>query len=169
MGPGVDVTAVLPLNDRSRDLILELAQALQPYFPDITAHWRKRMMQEFTLCERTLATLERVTLATGSGYFLHSDFNGFLENVEYFGVRLAKLEVDTRVVKRALEISEDVCDPYVGSIFGERRPQFQVAMGMLSSSTFGAISAAYFDSRAKESQALLAILDVELADRSLET
>ncbi|MCU1287195.1 MAG: sensor signal transduction histidine kinase [Acidobacteriales bacterium] len=169
MGPGVDVTAVLPLNDRSRDLILELAQALQPYFPDIIANWRMRILQEFTLCERTLATLERVTVATGSSYFLHSDFNGFFENVEYFGIRLAKLEVDTRVVKRALEISEDVCEPYVGSIFGERRTQFQVAMGMLSSSTFGAISAAYFDARAKESQSLLAILDVELADRSLET
>jgi signal transduction histidine kinase len=169
MGPGVVVTAVLPLNDRSRELVLEVASALQPYFPDITANWRARIVQEFPLDERALATLERTTVATGSSYFCHGDFSGFFENVTYFGTRLAKLEVDTRVVSRALELYQDACEPYLASIFCDRRSQALWALEMLSASTFGAVSGAYFDTRSRESQALLSILDVELVDSSLDS
>jgi signal transduction histidine kinase len=169
MGPGVVVTAVLPLNDRSRELVLEVATALQPYFPDITANWRARILQEFTLDERALATLERTTVATGSSYFCHGDFSGFFENVTYFGTRLAKLEVDTRIVSRALELYQEACEPYLASIFCDRRSQALWALEMLSASTFGAVSGAYFDTRSRESQALLSILDVELVDSSLDS
>jgi hypothetical protein len=160
MGPGVVVTAVLPLNDRSRELVLEVSTALQPYFPDITANWRARILQEFPLDERTLATLERTTVATGSSYFCHGDFSGFFENVTYFGTRLAKLEIDTRTVSRALELYEEACEPYLASIFCDRRSQALWALEMLSASTFGSVSGAYFDTRSRESQALLSILDV---------
>src|SRR4030088_1648255 len=112
MGPGVAVTAVLPLNDRSQELVLEVATALQPYFPDITANWRARILQEFALDERSLGTLERTTVATGSSYFCHGDFAGFFENLTYFGTRLAKLEVDTRVFPPSLELYEEACTPY---------------------------------------------------------
>jgi signal transduction histidine kinase len=169
MGPGVVVTAVLPLNERSRGLVLEVASTLQPYFPDITANWRARILQEFPLDERALATLERTTVATGSSYFCHGDFSGFFENVTYFGTRLAKLEVDTRVVRRALELYVEACEPYLASIFSDRRSQALWALEMLSASTFGAVSGAYFDTRSRESQALLSILDVELVDSSLDS
>jgi signal transduction histidine kinase len=158
------VTAVLPLNDRSRGLVLEVASALQPYFPDITANWRERISQECSLDERSLATLERTTVATGSSYFSHGDFTGFFENVTYFGTRLAKLEVDTRVVRRALELYDESCEPYLASIFSDRRSQALAALEMLSASTFAVVSGAYFDTRSRESQALLSILDVELVD-----
>lgn len=163
------MTAVLPLNDRSQELVLEVATALQPYFPDITANWRARLLQEFALDERLLGTLERITVATGSSYFRHGDFSGFFENLTYFGTRLAKLEVDTRVVRRALELYEEACEPYLASIFSARRAEALAALEMLSFSTFTTLSSAYFDTQTRETQALLSILDVELADSDLDS
>jgi len=43
------VSAVLPLKDSSRELIIEVTRALEPYFPDITAKWREKIAQEFHL------------------------------------------------------------------------------------------------------------------------
>src|SRR6185312_11957929 len=103
MGPGASVTAVLPLNARSQELISEIACELQPYFPDITAHWRDRLSKEIEIDQRTLATLERTIIATGASYFAHGDFSGFFEHLTYIGSRLSKLDVDMRLVRHALE------------------------------------------------------------------
>ena len=55
-------------------------------------------------------------------------------------------------------------ETYLASIFSDRRSQAQAALEVLSASTFAVVSGAYFDSRSRESQALLSILDVELVD-----
>src|SRR5947208_4073630 len=172
MGPGVSVTAVLPLNPRSQELIREAACELQPYFPDITAQWRDRLTQETraderNLDQRSLATLERITLATGASYIAHGDFAGFFEHLSYIGARLSKLDIETRVVRRALEIYERVCEPYLAAIFGDPERTLN-AIEMLSAAVFVAISSAYFDTRARESQALLRVLDAELVDNKLD-
>jgi signal transduction histidine kinase len=167
MGPGVSVTAVLPLNPRSQELIREVACELQPYFPDITAQWRDKLTQEFKLDQRSLATLERIILATGASYFAHSDFSGFFEHLSYIGTRLSKLDIDTRIVSRALELYERVCEPYLAAIFGDPDPTL-VAIEVLSAAVFVRISSAYFDTRAREQQALLRVLDAELVDTKLD-
>src|SRR3954466_1628911 len=141
MGPGVSVTAVLPLNPRSQELISEIACELQPYFPDITAHWRDKLFKESELDQRTLATLERTIIAAGASYFAHSDYAGYFEHLSYIGARLSKLDVDMRVVRRALELYERACEPYLAAIFGEpERPL--AAMEMLSAAVFVALSSA---------------------------
>ena len=161
------MTSVLPLKESFRALIVELAHALEPYFPDITADWRERLAKELTLDGRAIAALERITLATASNYFCHNDFNGFNENVGYFGTRLAKLQVDTRSVRRALDIFEELCEPYLASLFGERQAQAAAGLEMVSSSAFVAVSAAYFDAKSRESTALLRVLDAELGEQEL--
>src|SRR3954468_660312 len=167
MGPGVSVTAVLPLNPRSQELIREVALELQPYFPDITAHWRDKLTAEFKLDHRSLATLERIILATGASYFAHGDFGGFFEHLNYIGNRLSKLDMDTRVISRALELYERICEPYLASLYGEPE-SILVAIEVLSAAIFVRISSAYFDTRAREQQALLRVLDAELGDRELD-
>ncbi|HWG48190.1 MAG TPA: GAF domain-containing sensor histidine kinase [Candidatus Acidoferrales bacterium] len=157
------MTAVPPFKESSRDLIIEVARALEPYFPDITNKWRERLVKDFGFDGRTLAALERLTPAAGSVYFCHDDFPGFEENLQYFGTRLSKLQVDTRSVARCLELFQLECDPYLTGLFPEREAEAKAALEMLSSVSFVIISGAYYDAKTVESNALLSLLDAELA------
>ncbi len=157
------MTAVPPFKESSRELIVEVARALEPYFPDITNKWRDKLVAEFGFDGRTLAALERLTPAAGSVYFCHDDFPGFEENLQYFGTRLSKLQVDTRAVARCLELYQLTCDPYLSGLFPEREGEAKAALEMLSSVSFVIISGAYFDAKTLESNALLSLLDAELA------
>lgn len=157
------MTAVPPFKESSRELIIEVARALEPYFPDITNKWRERLVNDFGFDGRTLAALERLTPAAGSVYFCHDDFPGFEENLQYFGTRLSKLQVDTRAVARCLELFQLACDPYLSGLFPEREGEAKAALEMLSSVSFVIISGAYYDAKTVESNALLSLLDAELA------
>ncbi|HKT51448.1 MAG TPA: GAF domain-containing sensor histidine kinase [Candidatus Angelobacter sp.] len=157
------MTAVPPFKESSRELISEVARALEPYFPDITNKWRERLVADFGFDGRTLAALERLTPAAGAVYFLHDDFPGFEENLQYFGTRLSKLQVDTRAVARCLELFQLSCDPYLSGLFPEREAEAKTALDVLSSVSFVIISGAYFDAKTLESNALLSLLDAELA------
>lgn len=157
------MTAVPSFKGSSRELIVEVARALEPYFPDISHSWREKLAVEFGFDGRVLAALERLTLAAGCSYFSHNDFAGFQENLQYFGTRLCKLQVDTRAVARALELYQSLCDPFLSGLFPERESGAKAALEMLSSASFITISGAYFDAKTVESNALLALLDAELA------
>jgi signal transduction histidine kinase len=161
------VTAVPPFKESSRELIAEVARALEPYFPDITNKWRDQLAREFGFDGRTLAAVERLTLAAGCSYFCHNDYPGFQENLQYFGTRLSKLQVDTRAVARALELYQSCCEPYIAGLFPEREAEAKAALEMLSSVSFVIISGAYFDSKTLESSVLLRLLDAELASADL--
>jgi len=161
------VTAVPPFKESSRELIVEVARALEPYFPDITHSWREKLIAEFGFDGRVLAALERLTMGTGCSYFCHGDFPGFQENLSYFGTRLAKLQVDTRAVARSFEIYQTSCDPYLSGLFPGREAEAKAALEMLSSVAFVTISGAYFDAKTLESSAMLAVLDAELAAADL--
>jgi signal transduction histidine kinase len=165
----VPVTAVPPFKESSRELIAEVARALEPYFPDITNKWRDQLTKEFGFDGRTLAAVERLTLAAGCSYFCHNDYPGFQENLQYFGTRLSKLQVDTRAVARALELYQSCCEPYIAGLFPEREAEAKAALEMLSSVCFVIVSGAYFDSKTLESSALLRLLDAELASEDLST
>ncbi|HTD24855.1 MAG TPA: GAF domain-containing sensor histidine kinase [Terriglobales bacterium] len=157
------MSAVLPLKESSRELIVEVARALDPYFPDITAAWREKITEEFHFEARAVAALERIKIATACSYLCHGDLQGFIENLVYTGTRLAKLKVDTRLVAFSLDIYQSRCEPYLGSLFGERRAEAIAALETLNSATFVTVCGAYFDTKTNESSALLSILDAELA------
>ena len=161
------VSAMLPLKESSRELIVEVVRALEPYFPDITAAWREKITEEFHFEARALAALERIKIATACSYLCHGDLQGFIENLVYTGTRLAKLKVDTRLVAFSLDVYQSKCEPYLGSLFGERRAQAIAALETLNSATFVTVSGAYFDTKTSESGALLSILDAELAAPTL--
>ncbi len=162
------MSAVLPLKDSSRELIIEVTRALEPYFPDITAKWREKIAQEFNCDGRIVAALEQLQLSTACAFICSkNDFRGLLENLSYHGSRLAKLQVDTRVIARSLELYLNVCEPYVGSLFGERRAELLAKLETLSSACFVVVSGSYFDAKSEQSAALLSILDAELSAADL--
>jgi signal transduction histidine kinase len=154
---------MLPLKHRSRATIVKVGQMLQPHFPEITQAWRRRMADEFAFDDRVLSVLERLTIGVGYKLFHHGNFAPFFENLNYFGIRLAKLQVDTRAVARAIEFGQELCEPYLEHLSGEERAEARAALETLSSATFVTVSGAYFDTQKKESQALLAVLDAELS------
>jgi signal transduction histidine kinase len=162
------VTAVPPFKESSRELIAEVARALEPYFPDITHKWREQLTREFGFDGRTLAAVERLTLAAGCSYFCHDDYPAFQENLQYFGTRLSKLQVDTRAVARALELYQSCCEPYITGLFPDREAEAKAALEMLSSVSFVIVSGAYYDAKTLESSILLRLLDAELAAGDLD-
>lgn len=167
------MSALLPIKESVRALILEATTALQPHFSEITAAWRKQMFAEFEFEGRAMAALERLNLATGFALFSQSDFGAFFENLNYFGTRLAKLQIDTRAVARSLELYHELCEPHIRNAFAERRAfaerQYAIlaALDTLSSAIFVAVSGAYYDTQRNAGNALLEVLDAELSARNL--
>ncbi len=165
-GPGVAVT-VLPFKESFHPLIAEVSAALQPKLPEILQVWRHQLTTELNLEPRTIATLQRITCAAGFHFFQRGQYAEFFENLTYFGTRLSKLQVDMRTVRRAMQIFEECCEPHINATFGERNATLMATLEMVSSSAFVAVSAAFFDSRTRESTALLSVLDAELAGGDL--
>jgi signal transduction histidine kinase len=170
---GKRLSALLPIKESVRALILEATTALQPHFSEITAAWRKQMFAEFEFEGRAMAALERLNLATGFALFSQSDFGAFFENLNYFGTRLAKLQIDTRAVARSLELYHELCEPHIRNAFAERKAfaerQYAIlaALDTLSSAIFVAVSGAYYDTQRNAGNALLEVLDAELSARNL--
>ncbi|MGA3211436.1 MAG: GAF domain-containing sensor histidine kinase [Terriglobales bacterium] len=143
-------------------------RVLQPHFPQIAEAWRQRMHAEFAFDDHVLQTLERLSISGGYEFFCEGNFEAFVENLRYYGTRLAKFRVDTRAVARSLEFDVDLCELYLAPLGPERRAEAQAALEMLSSQTFVEISGAYFDTQKKELAALLAVIDAELRAENLE-
>ena len=160
--------ALLPIAEKHRHSILELSRDLQPHVAEIAQRWRRQMFEEFQFDGRAMAALERLNLGTGFGIFAHGDFDTFAENLQYFGTRLAKLQIDTRAVARSLELYQEICAAFVQQIYPEAKAErVLAALQTLSSATFVAVSGAYFDTQNRASAALLALLDAELSAQSL--
>src|SRR6516225_4453481 len=86
------VTAVPPFKESSRELIVEVARALEPYFPDITNQWREKLAAEFGFDGRTLAGSTRPTSTTFRSDCNRDHFPGFEETLQYFSTRLTELQ-----------------------------------------------------------------------------
>jgi signal transduction histidine kinase len=163
------MSPLLPMKESSREVVVEVTRTLQPYFQEITSEWRRAMFSEFSFDGRAMAALERLTIGTGFSIFSQTDFAAFYENLQYFGVRLAKLRVSAREVARALEVYQQLIDPYLRRLFPPARlPEAVAALETLSSASFIAVSGAYFDTQKTASEALLAVLDAELSARNLD-
>jgi len=161
--------ALLPIKESQREIVNQISQALQPHFAEIRAQWRSQMFSEFQLDGRAMAALERLTIGTGFRVFSHSDVAVFHENASYNGKRLAKLQVDTRVISRALDIYLELLAPSLRDTFGgERLTEVISALDAFSYATYVAVSGAYFDNQKSESAALLSVLDAELSASGLD-
>ncbi len=158
---------VLPLKESARARIQELVRVLEPHFPEITAAWRIRMFEELGLDGRVMAALERLNLGTGLGLCCKSDFSQFAENLRYYGTRLAKLNVDTRAVARALELYQSFCEPYLEALSPMARAEAISALETFNSTTFVSIAGTYFDAQRSASAALLSVLEAELSAENL--
>lgn len=158
------------MKETSRELVVEVTRALQPYFPEVTAQWRQRMFAEFDFDGRVMAALERLTIGTGFSIFSQADFATFYDSLQHFGERLAKLNVSARAVVRALELYQQLIDPCLEKIFPANRvPEVMAAMETLSWASYVAVSTAYSDAQKVEAETLLSVMDAELSARNLDS
>ena len=163
------MSSLLPMKERSRELVVEVTRALQPYFPEITAKWRQRMFGEFDFDGRAMAALERLTIGTGFSIFSQTDFATFYDNLQHFGDRLAKLKVSARAVARSLQIYQEVVDSCLEKIFPPGRlAEVMAAMETLSWASYVAVSTAHSDAQKVEAETLLSVLDAELSAGNLD-
>jgi signal transduction histidine kinase len=163
------MSSLLPMKETSREVVVEVTHALQPWFPEITAAWRQRMFAEFSFDGRAMAALERLTIGTGFSIFSQTDFAAFYDSLQHFGERLAKLKVSARAVARSLQIYQELIDPCLERIFPPNRlPEVMAAMETLSWATYVAVSGAYSDAQKTESDTLLCVLDAELSAANLD-
>ncbi len=163
------MSSLLPMKETSRELVVEVTRALQPFFPEITAKWRQCMFSEFDFDGRVMAALERLTIGTGFSIFSQTDFATFYDNLQHFGDRLAKLKVSARAVVRSLQIYQDLIDECLETIFPpDRLPEVMAAMETLSWASYVAVSTAYSDAQKAEAETLLSVLDAELSATSLD-
>jgi signal transduction histidine kinase len=141
---------------------------LQPHFPAITASWREKL-SSFGMDAQTLTMLERLMPGCSSDFIVSRNFSGFVENLHYQSVRLAKLKTDTRLVARSLELYQELCEPWLVREVGEAGlANAQAALEMVRSATFVAFTDAYFDTKRAENEALLRVLDSELREHELQ-
>jgi len=163
------MSSLLPMKETSRELVVEVTHALQPHFPEITAKWRQHMFSEFDFDGRAMAALERLTVGTGFSIFSQTDFATFYDNLQHFGDRLAKLQVNVRAVVRSLQIYQELIDGCLETIFPpDRLPEVMAAMETLSWASYVAVSTAYSDAQKGEAETLLSVLDAELSAGSLD-
>ncbi len=163
------MSSLLPMKETSRELVVEVTRALQPFFPEITAKWRQCMFSEFDFDGRAMAALERLTIGTGFSIFSQTDFATFYDNLQHFGDRLAKLKVSARVVVRSLQIYQELIDSCLEKIFPpDRLPEVMAAMETLSWASYVAVSTAYSDAQKAEAETLLSVLDAELSAGTLD-
>ena len=158
---------MLPLKESACARIAEVVQTLQPNIPEITAAWRSRMFEEFHFDGRVMAALERLNIGTGFGLICRSDFGTFFESLAYYGARLSKLHVDTRVIARSLELYQQLCEVHLDRLSPMARAEGIAALENYNSKTFVAVSGAYYDAQRSSSAALLSILDAELSSGNL--
>jgi signal transduction histidine kinase len=163
------MSSLLPMKETSREVVVEVARTLQPWFPEITAAWRQQMFTEFNFDGRAMAALERLTIGTGFSIFSQTDFATFYSNLQHFGERLAKLEVSARAVARSLQIYQELIDPYLEKLFPPNRlAEMTAAMETLSWATYVAVSAAHSDAQKVEAETVLSVLDAELSAGNLD-
>jgi len=157
----------LPLKESACARIAEVVQTLQPNLPEITAAWRSRMFEEFHFDGRVMAALERLNIGTGFGLYCGADFDLFFESLAYYGSRLSKLHVDTRVIARSLELYQQLCEVHLDRLSPMARAEGIAALENYNSKTFVAVSGAYYDAQRSASAVLLSILDAELSAGNL--
>jgi len=161
------LSPMLPLKESARTRIAEVVQTLQPNLPEITAAWRTRMFEEFRFDGRVMVALERLNIGTGFGLSCAGDFETYFESLTYYGSRLAKLHVDTRVIARSLELYQQLCEVHLERLSPMARAEGIAALETYNSKTFVAVSGAYYDAQRKSSAALLSVLDAELSSGTL--
>ncbi|HUA85760.1 MAG TPA: GAF domain-containing sensor histidine kinase [Bryobacteraceae bacterium] len=156
------------LSDQLREHLHRLATLLEPHSEKIERRFLRRLRElQFQPKQRTaLAAITpgaaALILASGQTPLK------FIEQVEYNGRRLAKLNLPPSAILEALEEYDGMLGPMIASLIPDEHSNFQWVREQLHFCVILTLNNAYYQVREAETQAFYELFRVELESRNLE-
>src|SRR5579863_9122116 len=156
------------LSDQLREHLQRLAIALEPHVDKINRRFLNRLRDlEFQPKQRT--ALAYITPGAAARILvrgrppLH-----FIEQVEYNGRRLAKLNLPPSAILTALEEYDRLLIPVLASLMPDEHANFQWVREQLHFCVILSLNNAYYQVREAETQAFYELFRIELESRNLD-
>jgi len=156
------------LSDQFRDQLLRFAQRLRAEIPPPEKVFLARQ-QELGLDPRQRSALAAITPGAAIRVLSRGgDLGTFLEQVEYNGRRLAKLNLTPRNVVDALATFDGLLTPLIVRLFPNESSNFEWVREQLHFCTVLTLNRAYSQVREREAEAFYELFRAELAARNLD-
>lgn len=156
------------LSDQLREHLQRLAIAVEPHVDRIDRRFLNRLRElEFQPKQRT--ALAQITPGAAACVLvrgrppLH-----FIEQVEYNGRRLAKLNLPPSAILTALEEYDRLLTPVLASLMPDEHANFQWVREQLHFCVILTLNNAYYQVREAETQAFYELFRIELESRNLD-
>jgi len=156
------------LSDQLRVHLQRLAVLLDPHADKIERRFMNRLRQlQFQPKQR--AALSHITVGAAARILArgHTPLK-FIEQVEYNGRRLAKLNLPPSAILEALEQYDQLLGPMLESLIPNEDANFQWVREQLHFCVILTLNNAYYQVREAETQAFYELFRVELESRNLE-
>src|ERR1700674_2441054 len=156
------------LSDQLREHLQRLAVALQPHVDKIERRFLNRL-RELDFEPKQRMALAHITPGAAARILrrarppLH-----FIEQVEYNGRRLAKLNLPPSAILTALEEYDRLLTPVLASLMPDEHANFQWVREQLHFCVVLTLNNAYYQVREAETQAFYELFRIELESRNLE-
>lgn len=156
------------LSDQLRTQLHRLAELLAPKSATLDRRFLPAM-RELNLDARQRSALRAVT-AGAAARLIHagSGLPDFLEQVEYNGRRLAKLNVAPAVIVRALEVYDRLLRAAMQKAFAEDEATFRWVRDQLSFCVLLSLNKAFYQVREAETAAFFDLFRIELEAQGLD-
>ncbi|MFN7542273.1 MAG: GAF domain-containing sensor histidine kinase [Acidobacteriota bacterium] len=159
------------LKDPVRKPLAALTEWLSPLSDGIEKQFVARL-KALRFDARQIQALVSITTATaarilGSARGTRRSMLHFLEQVEYSGRRLAKLNLPPGAIQQALQEHDRVLLPYIERLDPERAAKFRWANEQLHFSVLLTLNNAYYQVREQETHAYSELFRIELESRGL--
>lgn len=156
------------LSDQLRVHLQRLAVLLQPHADKIDGRFLKRLRAlEFQPKQRTALA----AITPGAAARILADGQPplkFIEQVEYNGRRLAKLNLPPSAILEALQEYDQLLGPMLESLIPDEHVNFQWVRDQLHFCVILTLNNAYYQVREAETQAFYELFRIELESRNLE-
>jgi signal transduction histidine kinase len=156
------------LSDQLRVHLHRLAALLEPHVDKIDRRFLSRLRQlEFQPKQRT--ALAAITPGAAARILVHGQPPlKFIEQVEYNGRRLAKLNLPPSAILEALQEYDKLLSPMLEKLIPDEHENFQWVREQLHFCVILTLNNAYYQVREAETQAFYELFRVELESRNLE-
>ena len=156
------------LSDQLREHLQRLAVLLEPHADKIDRKFLRRLRElEFLPSQRTAL----VAITPGAAARILAGGQPplkFIEQVEYNGRRLAKLNLPPSAILEALEEYDRLLTPMLESLVQDENANFQWVREQLHFCVILTLNNAYYQVREAETQAFYELFRVELESRNLD-
>lgn len=156
------------LSDQLRVHLQRLAVLLEPHEDQIERRFLNRL-RKLGYQPKQRSALAAITLGAAARVLVRGDAPlKFIEQVEYNGRRLAKLNLPPSAILESLEEYDRILGPKLEALIPEEHANFQWVREQLHFCVILTLNNAYYQVREAETQAFYELFRVELESRNLE-